>query len=148
MKTFAPALFLLVASVCAQVPPADGTGDHAKTPRLHPRVYEAAGAFANEGFKFRDGAWTGSLQGGKPQRLPVHLFAGNQYWFCAATSEPGETPSLSLRDPSGRPVETIDSARDGVTAVGVTAAATGRYVIEIKGSSSGARQFCLLYLYK
>lgn len=148
MKISAPLLLLLAASVCVQTSPAERTAEDAKSDRLDPRIYESAGAFANEGFKFRDGAWTGSLQGGKTQRLPVHLFAGNQYWFCAATSEPGETPTLSLRDPSGRPVETVDSPRDGVAAAGVTATATGRYVVEIKGASSGTRQFCLLYLYK
>jgi len=38
--------------------------------------------------------------------------------------------------------------KDGIAAAGVTAAATGRYVLEIKGPSPGTREFCLLYLFK
>ena len=115
---------------------------------LRPRLYAIAGALGNEGFKARDGAWSGTLQGRKPQRLAVNLFSGNQYWFCAATSASGETPSLSLRDPSGGAVGLVLFEKDGVAAAGVTAAATGRYVLQIEGSAPGSRDFCLLYLFK
>jgi hypothetical protein len=115
---------------------------------LRPRLYDLAGAIGNEGFKVRDGAWTGVLQGSKPQRLAVNLFAGNQYWFCATTSSSGETPSLSLRNPAGQEVESVDFEKDGMAAVGVTAPATGRYVLEVRGSARGSREFCVLYLFK
>ena len=117
-------------------------------PGLRPRIHDLAGALGNEGFKARDGAWSGILQGNKPQRLSVNLFAGNQYWFCAATSLSGETPSMSLRDPAGENVELATFDKDGVAAVGVTAPATGRYTLEIGGSARGSRDFCVLYLFK
>lgn len=148
MKSFLPALLVVVSSAFAQMPAADPPAKKNKMPDLRPRIYELAGALGNEGFKFRDGAWTGSLQGGKAQKLAVNLFAGNEYWFCGATSAPGETPSVVLTDAAGNPVETVKFEKDGIAAVGVTAAATGRYTLQLKGPSSGTREFCLLYLYK
>ena len=142
------ALVFAGSCVLAQMPPSSTSAEKSGTPDLRPGIYELAGVLGNKGFKVRDGAWAGSLQGAKPQRLSVNLFAGNQYWFCAATSAPGETPNLTLRDPSGQATEMARLDKDGIAAAGVTAAATGRYILEIKGSSPGTREFCLLYLYK
>jgi hypothetical protein len=141
-------LVFVAFSVSAQIPPASTSAGKSEPRDLRPRIYELAGALGNEGFKLRDGAWVASLQGAKSRRLGVNLFAGNEYWFCAATSASDETPALVLRDPSGRIVEVARLDRDGIAAAGVTAAATGRYVLEIKGPSPGTREFCLLYLYK
>lgn len=148
MKILLPFLFAIGASAFAQIPVADPPAGKSKTPDLRPRLYELAGVLGNEGFKFRDGAWTGSLQGGKARKLAVNLFAGNEYWFCGATSSPGEAPSIVVSDPSGNPVETVKFEKEGISAAGVTAASTGRYTLELKGHSSGTREFCLLYLYK
>lgn len=145
MKYIVLIFLALTRPILAQEPVAK---TEESAPVLRPRLYDVAGALGNDGFKTRDGAWTGVLQGEKPRRLAVNLFAGNQYWFCAATSATGETPSLSLRDPSGRELETVSYAKDGVAAVGVTAPATGRYVVELAGSAAGSREFCLLYLFK
>ena len=115
---------------------------------LRPRLYDVAGAIGNEGFKLRDGFWSGVLQGSKTHRLAVNLFAGNQYWFCAASSSPAETPSLSLRNTEGKAVEAETFERNGIFAVGVTPPATGRYVLDLKGTERGSRDFCVLYLFK
>jgi len=117
-------------------------------PSLRARLYEFAGLPINEGFKVRDTAWSGELQGKQPRRLAVNLFAGNQYWFLAASSASGETPQLSLRDPGGREVETVSSERGGMAAAGVTAPVTGRYILQIEGAAKGTREFCVLYLFK
>lgn len=142
------ALLFAASSALAQMPPSSTSAEKSRTPDLRPRIYDIVGLLGNEGFKVRDGAWSGSMQGTKPQRLSVNLFAGNQYWFCGATSAPGETPSLTLRDPSGQTAEMARFDRDGIAAAGVTAPVTGRYVLEIRGSSPGTREFCLLYLFK
>lgn len=151
MKT--PVLFFLsfflaaVFIVSGQTP---GVADPGTTPQptLQARLYDTAGALGNEGFKLRDGAWSGMLEGSKARRLAVNLFAGNQYWFCAATSGADETPDLILRDPTGARVETVPYEGAGVAAVGVTAPVTGRYIVELRGSAAGSRDFCLLYLFK
>jgi hypothetical protein len=147
MKLFFPTLLAAASLACGQEPAGTPAAD-APAPGLRPRLYDLAGALGNDGFKIRDGALSGVIQGGRPQRLAVNLFAGNQYWFCGATSAPGETPALSLRDPSGQPVESVAYEREGVAAVGVTPGITGRYVLEIRGFAPGTRDFCLLYLFK
>lgn len=121
-----------------------------KTPEttLPARLYSVVGALGNEGFKLRDGSWSGSIEGSKAQRLAVNLFAGNQYWFSAATSAAGETPDLVLRDPSGNKMQTVAYEGSGIAAVGVTAPVTGRYIVELSGSAAGSRNFCLFYLFK
>lgn len=152
MKT--PLLIALVWSVAsvasqAESPPAPAAPDPSPPPpALRARIYDIAGALGNEGFKTRDDAWTGTLEESKALRLAVNLFAGNQYWFAAATSASGETPSLTLRGPDGRPVKTIAYDAAGVAAIGVTAPSTGLFTMEIKGNAAGSRHFCLLYFFK
>ena len=147
MKIFLPIFLAAWSGVLAQAPSPSPTAA-APAPGLRPALYDLAGALAHEGFKTRDGAWSGVLQGGQPQRLALNLFAGNQYWFCAASSSPGESPLITLRDPSGKAVDLVPFKKDGVAAAGVTAGTTGRYVLEIGGSARGSREFCLLYLFK
>jgi len=148
MKILVAVLLSSVATVSAETPAKTASAEENAASGLRPRIYDLAGVLCNEGFKVRDGSWMGSLKGDKPRRLAVNLFAGNEYWFVGATSEPGEIPAISLRDPSGRLVEAVRFDKDGVAAVGVTAAVTGRYIIEFKGSASSSREFCLIYLFK
>lgn len=150
-----PPVFLLCVALCfaalpASAQPAVDAAPSGKTPdtTLPARLYSVVGALGNEGFKLRDGAWSGSIEGSKAQRLAVNLFAGNQYWFSAATSGAGETPDLVVRDPSGNKMQTVAYEGGGVAAVGVTAPVTGRYIVELSGSSAGSRDFCLFYLFK
>jgi hypothetical protein len=119
-----------------------------KAPGLRARVLELAGAMGNDGFKLRDGLWSGRLEPGQPRRLAVNLFAGNQYWFCAATPEGSRGPKLALFDPQGKPVTTLTHDGPGLAAGGVTAAATGRYFLELLPGSGSASDFCLVYLFK
>jgi len=120
----------------------------ASAPTLRARLHEFAGVLGNEGFKLRDGVWTGELEGSRPRRLAVNLFAGNQYWFFAATSGAEETPEISLRDASGKKIPVVTSDRGGVAAAGVTAPVTGRYTLEVGGSAKGTRDFGAIYLFK
>ena len=48
---------------------------------------ELAGAFSNDGFKLRDGHWTGTLSPGESRVIAVNLYSGNEYWFCAGATE-------------------------------------------------------------
>ena len=148
MKIFIVVLLSLAASAPAETPAKTASAEENTASGLRPRIYDLAGVLGNEGFKVRDGAWMGSMKGDKPKRLAVNLFAGNEYWFVGATSEPGEVPAISLRDPAGRPAETVRFDKDGIAAVGVTAAVTGRYILEFRGSAAGSREFCLIYLFK
>lgn len=115
---------------------------------LRAKLLDFGGALANEGFRLRDGFWSGRLEPDKPRRLAVNLFAGNQYWFCAALGAPGSQPVLALYSPEGEEVEVAVYDGEGWAAGGVTAGVTGRYVLELKAPRGTASQFCLIYLFK
>ena len=112
------------------------------------KVLELAGAFANDGYKIRDGYWSGVLEPGKPQFLEVNHFAGNSYWFSAAALAPARTLSVSVFDENGRPLET-ELFQDGLTAAaGLVPDASGRYFIRLELVEGDKSDFCLVYSYK
>lgn len=115
---------------------------------LRVRLSDLTGALSNEGFKSRDRVWSGQVKPGQPRRLAVHLFRGNQYWFCAAVDPEIESPRVTVFGPDGRAVEAARHAEPGLAAAGVTAAATGQYFAEVETSSGPASEFCFLYLFK
>ena len=65
---------------------------------------ELAGAFANDGFKLRDGHWTGTLARGESALIAVNLYAGNEYWFSAGATDNAKKLSVELFDEKGAPV--------------------------------------------
>jgi len=117
------------------------------TPEMRERLYALVGALGNEGFKARDSCWGGQLE--VARRLAVHLFAGNQYWFCAVAAPEKADLTVSVTGPSGEILAKETYHQPGSAAVGVTARVTGQYFVEVAGVPSGAaREFCLLYLFK
>ncbi|MEI6033439.1 MAG: hypothetical protein WCS65_04040 [Verrucomicrobiae bacterium] len=116
------------------------------TPRS--RALELAGAFANDGYKIRDGFWAGTLEPGKPQFLAVNLFSGNEYWFSAAVLTPAAKLSVALFDDSGRPVD-VEVFQDGAAAAaGFVPAASGKYFVKLGLVGGEKTEFCLVYSYK
>ncbi|MEX1045452.1 MAG: hypothetical protein WEC73_04925 [Chthoniobacterales bacterium] len=147
LHLFRPLLaLLLVAATAASLEP-QPSPTPAADPALRARLLDFGGALANEGFRLRDGFWAGRLESGKSKRLAVNLFAGNQYWFCAATGSATQ-PRVVLYDPQGAVVPVLAHEGEGLAAVGVTAAVTGRYIVEVAGARGPASDFCLLYLFK
>jgi len=140
--------FLFAGTGRAQDPVPSSPPEPESAPSLRARLLEFGGALANDGFRLRDGYWSGRLEPGRPRRLAVNLFAGNQYWFCAAVDAPGDRPSIVLYDPRGEAVRVLAHEGPGLSAAGVTAPATGRYVVQIETSRGPAADFCLLYLFK
>lgn len=119
-----------------------------RVPALRVRLHDLAGALANDGFKLRDRVWSGRIEGGKPSRLAVNLFAGNHYWFCAAATPEVKALKVSLFDAKGQHVETLEHAEAGLAAAGLTSPATGEYFIQVETTDGTAGEFCLLYLFK
>lgn len=138
-------LLLVVAAAAAREPQPSPTP--AADPALRARLLDFGGALANDGFRLRDGFWAGRLESGKSKRLAVNLFAGNQYWFCAATGSATQ-PRVVLYDPQGEVVPALTHEGEGLAAAGVTAAVTGRYILQVEGVRGPASDFCLLYLFK
>jgi hypothetical protein len=98
---------------------------------------ETAGAFENEGFRIRDGEWHNSLSKGKEVFLQVNLFAGNQYWFVAASAGNSQKMRIVAFDTSGKPIQG-ESWQDGGahprsrTALGVAPAVSGVYFLAVE----------------
>ncbi len=112
------------------------------------RALELAGAFTNEGYKIRDGFWSGDIEMGKPRFLEVNLFAGNEYWFCAAATSPARKIAVTLFDAKGRPIETEPYADGAVAGAGAEPEASGKYIVKIELLEGQKAPFCLLYAYK
>lgn len=143
-------LFLLVAALAAgrlsgQSPEPAGPPPAAA---LRARLMDLGGALSNEGFNLRDRAWTGRLEPGRPQRLAVNLFGGNQYWFCAAVDPESTDPRVSVFGPDGRPIGAVSHGETGLAAAGVTAEVTGQYFVQVETAGGPATDFCLLYFFK
>lgn len=117
---------------------------------------ETAGAFVNDGFRIRDGEWSGTLEKGKPRFLQITLFAGESYWFVAASSVRAGEIRVTLYDPAGKVVKgeqwKAPAGDGGVrSAAGVAPAKSGTYFVGvelIERPDSASADFSLVYAYK
>ena len=109
---------------------------------------ELAGAWSNDGFKIRDGHWTGDLNPGEPKRVQVNLFAGNHYWFTAATAARAKEIAITLFDESGKPVATEPYADGTRAAAGFSPKVSGPYYVQLTTKEGPRTAFCLVYSYK
>ena len=109
---------------------------------------DLAGAFANEGFKVRDGHWTGSVKKGDRTVVAVNLYAGNQYWFSVAAADKGQKFALGLYDENGQPVTTENFAEEERAAAGFSPTVSGQYFISIAAGETDTGTLCLVYSYK
>jgi hypothetical protein len=117
---------------------------------------DAAGAFTNDGFRIRDGEWSGMLMKGKPVFLNVTLFQGESYWFVGASPSSGATLRITIYDSTGKPLksEQWKDAAQGAGAryaAGVAPLKSGRYFVgvELMENPGGLPvEFSLVYAYK
>lgn len=125
---------------------------------MEPRrlALETAGAFENDGFRIRDGEWRGALSKGIPAFLQVTLFAGENYWFVAASPTTGALLRVTVYDASGKPVKSefwhnAANSEGTRSATGVAPTQSGKYFIGVEGMKSlneGPLDFSLVYCYK
>jgi hypothetical protein len=109
---------------------------------------DLAGAFANDGFKLRDGVAMGSLEPGKPKLVQVNLYAGNEYWFSLAGSGTAKKMAVTVFDETGKKID-AEPYQEGVTAAaGFSPEASGPYFIKVELIEGATAAFCLLYSYK
>ena len=115
----------------------------------HKAALDVAGAFANEGFKIRDGLWTGNIGGAKHVRIvQVNLFAGNQYWFCFGASPSAQKVNLTIFDETGKAMESDPYTGEGNAAAGFSPQISGPYYVRIQEVEGEQTDCCLLYCYK
>ena len=109
---------------------------------------DLAGAFANDGFKVRDGHWTGTVKKGDRTVVAVNLYAGNEYWFSIAAADKENKFSLGLYDENGQPVKAEEFAEDQKAAAGFSPTISGQYFVSIAADEGESGTVCLVYSYK
>lgn len=112
------------------------------------RVMDLVGAFSNDGFRIRDGHWTGMVAGKFPVVLTVNLYQGNQYWFCVAVEKEDSTVQIDVFDEKGEKVEGKYIKDGGRAAVGIDAGFSGQYFVKIHSGSDAAEPCAFVYCYK
>jgi hypothetical protein len=114
----------------------------------HKVVLDLAGAFSNDGFKMRDGHWTGALKQKENTLVAVNLYAGNQYWFSVGAVEPAKKIDVAVYDETGNRV-TTEMYNDGEkAAAGFTPTSSGQYYVSVGLLEGSESTFCLVYSYK
>lgn len=108
---------------------------------------DVAGAFANDGFKIRDGHWCGVVKPHEHALVAVNLYAGNQYWFSAAAAGPAKI-AVSLYDETGKQVTTENYNNGEKAAAGFSTANSGQYFVSVDLVEGDGGSFCLVYSYK
>jgi hypothetical protein len=111
-------------------------------------AYDVAGAFSNDGFKLRDGFWSGKFDLRKSKVIQVNLYAGNQYWFSLGTTSMAKKVAVSIYDENGKPLSFEPFADEGKAAAGFAPLVSGTYYVKIEELEGTASSFCLLYSYK
>ena len=147
MKFLPVLLFCLVlgATDTLRAAPAESDGQVA----AREVALEMAGAFTNDGYKIRDGHWSGLLKPGTSQVVTVNLYAGNQYYFSLGSTDKAKKVSVTVFDETGKQVGDELFFQDrSRAAAGVSPVASGPYYVSIQLVEGEATDFCLLYSYK
>lgn len=111
-------------------------------------VLELAGAWSNDGFKIRDGHWSGELTAGEPKIVQVNLFAGNHYWFSAAAHARTKGLNIAVFTESGNPMPVENYADANRAGARFSPQTSGPYYIRISATEATRAAFCLIYSYK
>jgi hypothetical protein len=109
---------------------------------------DLAGAFSNDGFKIRDGHWSGTIKPHEHALIAVNLYAGNHYWFSVGATERAKKLAITVYDESGQQVvaESYDAGQK--VAAGFSPTNSGQYYVSVglvEGEEGGV---CFLYSYK
>jgi hypothetical protein len=147
MKLFPVSLFCAAVLALAPARSFAGTDTDAET-TARISALDVAGAFSNDGFKIRDGHWSGTLKPkDKAILMTVNLYAGNQYFFAMGTQTDAKV-ALAVYDESGKKVSTETWMDGNKFATSVAPATSGPYYVSLRLPEGDPASFCLLYCYK
>src|SRR5579864_7847963 len=96
----------LMLSILLAVSVARGAGESDKDIEARRAALDLAGAFSNDGFKIRDGHWSGTIKANDHILIAVNLYAGNQYWFSVGAPDTATKLTISVYDETGKQVST------------------------------------------
>ncbi len=140
MKRTALALIVLASTLTAA--PDD---DRVAARRI---ALDLAGAWSNDGFKLRDGHWSGTFKPGEAKLVQVNLYAGNQYWFTLGATDKAKKVAVSIFDENGKAVA-FQRHEDGArAAAGFAPTSSGPYIVKVEELDGLPAAFALVYSYK
>ena len=142
MKRTLLALVLSLITPAARSAPTDGEVE------AQNRALQLASAFANDGFKTRDGHWAGPIKSGEGKLIQVNLYAGNQYWFSAAANTKAKKISVGLYDENGKPMVTETYNSGDKASAGFSPTNSGQYFVALGLVEGEPTTFCLVYSYR
>ena len=135
----------LAGALCA---PLLARADTDKEVEAHKAVLDLVGAFSNDGFKIRDGHWSGTLKPSEHALVAVNLYAGNQYWFAVGAIEPAKKVAVAVYDETGKLMTTESYSEGERAAAGFSPTSSGQYYVSVGLVEGGESTFCLVYSYK
>jgi hypothetical protein len=112
------------------------------------QALEVAGAFSNDGFKIRDGHWSGTFAPHEKKLYAVNLYAGNQYWFSVGATGEAKNLTVEIFNELGAPVVSDKFHADGKAAAGFSAASSGQFYVRVGLEEDAPAAVCFLYSYK
>lgn len=143
MKRFA-LFFILISLGSSSI----ATAESDTEVKARKTALDLAGAFSNDGFKIRDGHWSGSIKSQEPALIAVNLYAGNQYWFAAAADADGKKVGVKIYDETGNQV-TVENYEAGETAAaGFSPENSGQYYVSVSLLEGEPGSVCLVCSYK
>jgi hypothetical protein len=141
------AAILLSLALCAAAPSV--RAENNEEVEAHKQVLDITGAFSNEGFKLRDGHWTGVIKPAERAVIAVNLYAGNQYWFStAAANTKAKKISVEVYDEAGKPMATESYNEGEKASAGFSPTTSGQYFVAVSLLEGEPTTFCLVYSYK
>jgi hypothetical protein len=142
MKLSILAAIVLTAATAFAEPESDSEVNARKA------ALDLAGAFTNEGFKMRDGHWSGTIKPKEHALIAVNLYAGNQYWFSVGATEPAKKIAVNLYDETGKLMQTESYSENEKAAAGFSPTTSGQYYVMVDLVEGDASSVCLIYSYK
>src|ERR1700730_12666683 len=109
---------------------------------------DLAGAFSNDGFKIRDGHWSGTIKPKDRALIAVNLYAGNHYWFSVGAPPKVRKLAVTVYDETGQQVQTESYNAGEKAAAGFSPTNSGQYFVSVGLVDGEETGVCFLYSYK
>jgi hypothetical protein len=109
---------------------------------------DLAGAFSNDGFKIRDGHWSGTIKPREHALIAVNLYSGNHYWFSVGATEQVKKLAVTVYDETGQQVTTESYNAGEKAAAGFSPTNSGQYFVSVGLVEGEESSVCFLYSYK
>jgi hypothetical protein len=139
---------LSILAACGLAATAIAAPESDKEVEARKQALDLAGAFSNDGFKIRDGHWSGTVKPKERAVIAVNLYAGNHYWFSVGAADQAKKLDVTVYDETGQQVTTESYNDEKKAAAGFSPTTSGQYFVAVGVLEGGEGSVCFLYSYK